>query len=160
MLLGSGRERGKRGKESILAEIEITFSTSTVTVWNRVIRLRNKYFRKTSPIITISDILTDPKTKADAIADKYELTLNNPQPKDVDPVHMLLLLILALCDDSPLMYNSDLTLYELTDSLPKLKNTSHGDDKVHNKHLANLQLDDQKWVLEIFNVSFSTGNIP
>ena len=50
-------------------------------------------------------------------------------------------------------------MYELTDSLPKLKNTSHGHDQVHKKHLANLPLDDQKLVFEIFNVSFSTGNI-
>ena len=51
---------------------EITFSTSTAAVWNRVGRLKNKFILKTSPIITMSDILTDPKSKADAIADKYE----------------------------------------------------------------------------------------
>ena len=36
----------------------------------------------------------------------------------------------------------------------------HGHDHVHYKHLENLPLDYQKWLLEIFNVSFSTGNIP
>ena len=42
---------------------EITFSISTVADWNRVGRLKNKLIRKTSPIIIISDILTDPKRK-------------------------------------------------------------------------------------------------
>ena len=53
------------------------------------------------------------------------------------PLYMLLPLSLALFDDSPEMYNSDFTMHELTDSLSRLKNTSHGHDQVYNKHLEN-----------------------
>ena len=86
--------------------------------------------------------------------------LNNPEPKDVDPLCMLLPLSLSLCDDSLQRYNSDLTLHGLTDSLSRLKNASHGHDQVHNKHLAHVPMDYQKWLLEIFIVSFRNGTRP
>ena len=66
------------------------------------------------------------------MADKFEAVLNNLLPKNVNPLYMLLPLSLALCDDSPEMYNSDFTMHELTESLCRLKNTSHGHDQVHN----------------------------
>ena len=139
---------------------EITFSTSTAAVWDKVGRLKGGFTRRTSPIITANEILTDPIRKANAIADQYEIVLNNPPPKDVNPLYMLLPLSLALCDDSLQQYNSDLTMHELTDSLSRLKNTSHGHDQVHNKHLAHLPMDYQKWLLEIFNASFHNGILP
>ena len=73
---------------------------------------------------------------------------------------MLLPLSLALCDDSLQQFNSDLTTHELTDQLSRLKNTSHGHDQVHNKHLAHLPMDYQKWLFEICNASFRNGSLP
>ena len=86
--------------------------------------------------------------------------LNNPPPKDVNPLYMLLPLSLALCDASLRQYNSDPTIHELTDSLSRLKNTTHGHDQVHNKHLPHLPMNYQKCLLEIFNTSFSNGTLP
>ena len=51
-------------------------------------------------------------------------------------------------------------MHELTDSLSRLNITSHGHDQVHNKHLENLPIDYQRWLLDIFNVSLATGNVP
>ena len=48
---------------------EITFSTSTAVVWDKVGRLKGGFTRRTSPIITADEILTDPIRKANAIAD-------------------------------------------------------------------------------------------
>ena len=95
MLFGIRSQRVKRevkvGKRTSWQKFcsEIIFSTSTAAVWDKVGRLKGGFTRRTSHIITANEILTDLIRKANAIADQYEMVLNNPPPNDVNPLYML-----------------------------------------------------------------------
>ena len=137
----------------------ITSFTKTSVVWKKIGRLKNSYRLKTNPILTANAIITDPAAKANCIADHYETVLNNPPPT-INPLFMLLPLSLAICDETELSYNKPFSLHELKTNLKHLKNTSPGQDKIHNKHLAHLPPRYEHWLLDIFNKSFANSTVP
>ena len=137
----------------------ITSDTPISQIWKKVKRLRTPFVRKSQPFIQQDSIVTDSLSKAQALSLHYEKIFTCPAPSPY-PSHILLPLALALCDDSDLPFNKSFSSYELQRSLKSLKNTSPGLDLVHNAHLSHLPQDHQKWLLSIYNQSFSSANIP
>jgi len=137
----------------------ITSDTPIAKLWGQIRKLQTPFTRKSQPFLMPNSILSDPASKVAALADHYEQVLSSPTPSPY-PNHTLLPLALALSVDlfSPL--NAPFTLYELETCLTSLKNTSPGQDNVHNKHLSNLPPDYKMWLLRLFNESFASGTVP
>jgi len=133
--------------------------TPTKEIYRKVARIQGSLNMSTNPIITNNEIVTDPQSKANLIADSYENIFNSPTP-DTDTTPMLLPLTLALNSESQFDYNGDFTSDELERVLGQLKSTSPGEDLIHYHMLKNLPKEYRKLLLNIYNFSFQQSYVP
>lgn len=132
----------------------INSSTPIKTVWSNINKLSHKFKPyRNIPIIVNNNILTIPIDKANAIADVFEETSNINN--NINSAPFLISTAWSLSDDTERDYNREFTMTELVACMNNLKNSSAGEDKIHNsmlKHLPNSHLDH---FLNIVNISFN-----
>ena len=138
---------------------EINSNTPDKIIWNKIAALSKKYkpFRPT-PIKFNDQLITCPKTKANKLAENFEKELNIKSVSEISS-QILIPSSIALIDECTDGYNMEITIDEMQDSISKLKPTCPGSDLIHNNFLKKLPKQYLEYLLNIFNLSFSTGKI-
>jgi len=138
---------------------KINCSTSVSNIWKQVGKLKNTYKRENTPLITPAGILTSASEKSEEYARKFAEAVNSPIP-EVNPMPLLLPISWALCDTGNSQYNKPFTEVELRGVISKLKDSSAGRDKIHNKIIKNLPENYRDELLSIFNQSYMNHICP
>ena len=139
---------------------EINSYTPTKVIWNKIAALSKKYKpMKPIPLNISNNFITNPISKANEIAKNYEKTFNVICNSDIS-TQVLIPITMALIDETENEYNCKITKKELLNAVAHLKPTCPGEDLIHNKFLKNLSDEYFDLLLDIFNSSFSTGEIP
>ena len=94
------------------------------------------------------------------IANHFETIFNVPYPSLERHNQMYMNVQSAIFEDQNESYNSILTLDELQYSLGLLKNSSPGNDRVHNLFLKNSPADVKEYMLQLFNLSWRSETVP
>ena len=152
----------KKAKRKSLVEFSNTLNreTSVKQTWDYL----SKFARKRPstpcyPIILEDQILTNPISKANAIAEYYSAIFNSIS-HSLNDNSLLVPIALAMSDDSTTSYNSPFLPHELDSVLDNLKASSPGQDNIHNLMLKNLPSNYRQWALQLINDSFNSSHIP
>ena len=137
----------------------ITSNTTSGRVWKHIGRLQNKTTYANDPLIQEGNIVSSSEEKAEILVESFAKKMNTGMAKE-EALPYLLPISIAISKDNRKEYNSPITRHEVEETLGQLKDTSAGDDLIHNKFLKHLPPEIIKWLVEIFNRIFSTGEIP
>ena len=138
----------------------INSDSTTQSVWSKISCLSGKYKpNKHAPFYDRGNLISDPKTKADLLANHYAKDFNTPFPTKLGQ-SFLIPLSFALVDEEIEGYNSEISLYEISSNISNLKNSSPGADMFHNKFLKNLPFSYLNFLHNLFNQSFTYSLLP
>ena len=149
-------EAKKKSFQSYVSEIK--YDTPMKEIWEKIRAIKSNFVPQTYPLCENDNFLTDPVDKANcllkafkglATLDKYSV------PTDFNQT-----IREAKNNDSPVEYNSEITIFELEEALANIKNTSPGKDKIPNKLLKIIPDNIKHELLDLFNMSYSEGIVP
>lgn len=150
----------KSTKKKSLQEYISTLQHNTPigSVWKKFRAFQGGYTPATFPIEQNGELVTDAGKKADLLAEHFA-SISTTAPR-LSPVELDETIAVAKGGGAEQNYNQEIKFQELEEALAKPKKTSAGADQIPFFLLRALQRSSKLELLNIFNQSYLTGQVP